>query len=752
MTIVRTLGACLLAASAALAPHFLIAQERGVAALNEARAGLGVHNRVLMIAAHPDDEDTRVIAWLARGHHAETSYLSLTRGDGGQNLIGNELGEALGVIRTEELLAARRIDGAHQYFTRAYDFGFSKTADETLKHWPRDTILGDIVKVVRAVRPQIIISVFSGTPRDGHGHHQVAGMLAREAFDAASDTVRFPVQTYGAPWAPLKFYRSAWFAPETATLSINVGEYNENLGRSYAEIAAESRSQHKSQGFGTISRQGKILTYLRREVTRVNASTDAKQEHSIFDGIDTARVVTAADSDALALVESQVSIEAFAERERVAVGDSVAVHVSVYRHGMRDSAQERTMYVYGRAITQPYWLAKPRVGDLFTAASDSISDDERRRESWLAVPVNVPGRPHPVTVRTPAVFRFADPVKGEVQRPVVTAPGVSVGFARTVEIARANAPFERSFEIALRSSYAEPKSVTVSLAAPIGLVVDSTSRTVTLGAGATRTMTFTVHGKLTAGMHDMRATAKVGAETFEIGFTPIEYDHITPERMYAPAVVHINAIDIALRPKLNVGYVQGVGDNVAPMLQDLGIPVTMIEPSALPVTKLSRFTTIVIGPRAYQSSQTLIDNNAYLLDYVRKGGNLVVQYGQNEMTQPGVMPYAMTLARPAERVTEEDVPVTVLDVQSPLLRTPNAIGTADFANWVQERATYMPTTFDPQYHPVLEMHDPGAPPNRAGLLFAHYGTGTYTYVTLALFRQLPSAVPGGVRIFANLLR
>jgi len=246
------------------------------------------------------------------------------------------------VIRTEELLAARRVDGAHQYFTRAYDFGFSKTADETFRHWPRDSILGDIVKVIRAFRPHVIISVFSGTPRDGHGHHQVAGILAREAYDVAGDTTRFPERTYGRAWAPLKFYRGARFSPEVATLTIQTGEYNENLGRSYYEIAAESRSQHKSQGFGTAQRKGAAPTYLRREATRVNASTDPKAERSIFEGIDTTRTVTDADRDALALAEGQVFVEAIAERERVAVGDSVAVHISVYRHGMIDSAASRS--------------------------------------------------------------------------------------------------------------------------------------------------------------------------------------------------------------------------------------------------------------------------------------------------------------------------------------------------------------------------------------------------------------------------
>src|SRR6202167_3294967 len=188
-------------------PHRTLAQERGALPLGERVAGLGTGTRVLMIAAHPDDEDNRLLAWLARGRHVETAYLSLTRGEGGQNLIGNELDEALGVLRTEELLSARRIDGAHQFFTRAYDFGFSKTAAESFSHWPHDSILNDVVTVVRAFRPHVIVAVFSGTPRDGHGQHQVSGLLAREAYDASGDTVRFSVQRYGAPWTASKFYR-----------------------------------------------------------------------------------------------------------------------------------------------------------------------------------------------------------------------------------------------------------------------------------------------------------------------------------------------------------------------------------------------------------------------------------------------------------------------------------------------------------------------------------------------------------------
>src|SRR6476469_9642431 len=240
----RSLRRTLFALFALVAPRLLAGQERGATALGEAGAGLDVTTRVLLIGAHPDDEDTQLLTWLARGRQVETAYLSLTRGDGGQNLIGNELGPVLGMIRTEELLAARRLDGGRQFFTRAYDFGFSKTAEETYTHWPKDSILRDVVTVVRAFRPQIIVAVFSGTPRDGHGHHQVSGILAREAFDAAMDTVTWPSRTtlgLGA-WSTAKFYRAQRFNPSEATLSFNVGELSPFRGMTYAEIASESRS------------------------------------------------------------------------------------------------------------------------------------------------------------------------------------------------------------------------------------------------------------------------------------------------------------------------------------------------------------------------------------------------------------------------------------------------------------------------------------------------------------------------------
>lgn len=728
--------------------------------------------RVLWIAAHPDDEDTQLITWLSRSGRAETAYLSLNRGDGGQNLIGNELGEQLGIIRTQELLAARRIDGAHQYFTRAYDFGFSKTAAETYSHWPKDSILEDMVIVIRAFRPHIIGTTFSGTPLDGHGHHQVSALLAKEAYEtAAMDTVRFPVSIYGKPWTPLKLYRSARFSPEgTATIRINVGEYNPVFGKSYAEIASESRSQHKSQGFGTIQRKGVVWDILRREATRVNESTPAANEHSIFDGLEKMASPASQPIDPN-LTAPNVAVEAVADRQLVALGDSAKVMVTVYNRSpiqitarptwpgaqagavasiAPDSSFKWSTYFHGTQITQPWWLVTPRNGDLFSPKITGVSEDEIEKQSWLGVSVCGNGQTC-AAQRTPIVYHFADPVRGDIQRPIAVAPPMSVTLDHTVELARANVPFDRFFSVTLRSAVPARKSVAVRLTLPVGLNADSAERTVTIDSAGTRTVTFRVRGKLLAGLHNVVATATVDGVSYRIGYVPIDYEHITPQRQYRESTVSIMSVDVAVPANLRVAYIPGVGDNVAPSLTELGIPVTIVQPTDIPSTDFSSFTTVVVGPRAYQASRELRDNNQYLLTYARNGGTLVVQYGQYEMTQPGMMPYAITIARPHDRVTEENAVVTVLDPGARAFAFPNRITDADYAGWVQERALYMPRTFDPAYHPLLAMNDTGEQPNRGAILLAPYGKGMYVYTTLAFFRQLPAGVSGGARLFVNLL-
>ncbi|HEU5184295.1 MAG TPA: PIG-L family deacetylase [Gemmatimonadaceae bacterium] len=843
----RPLLAALLALSVLLPPA--LAQERGSAALAGLVDGLGVSARVLLVAAHPDDEDTALLAWLVHREHADAAYLSLTRGDGGQNLIGDELGEALGVIRSEELLAARRLDGATQYFTRAYDFGFSKSAEETYMHWPKDSVLRDVVTVIRAYRPHLVVAIFSGTPRDGHGHHQVSGILAREAYDAAADTVRFPraaTAGHGA-WRASKLYLGAYQSRDRATVRFNVGEYDPLLGRSYYEIAMESRSQHKSQAFGRLQRRGSQPHWLMLEKTSSEPVTNGVSERSPFDGVDTtwarlrpaaARIsreaaaaidslpaaTTAArasldfrrpttvvpalvhvhrllsrvrdarvsDPDVEASVRSGLSrvtralieatgvaVEATAERDAVAQGDTVRVDVTLHARGdvpvtvrrvriegpdvrpveilgdaratvMPDSSMSWRGTVRGARLTQPWWLAYGRRGDVFDVPRTEIAQAESQRPTAAVARVALAIDGMELDAEAPVVHRRADPVRGDVQRPLAVVPPVAVTLARRVEYARANAPLERVERVELRSALTTPTDVTVSLAVPAGLATEGAKRA-TLAPGGTEAVEFTVRGVPRAARADLRGVVEARGERFREGYTEIEYDHITPQRMYREAALDLQGVDITLAPNVRVAYIPGAGDNVAPMLRQLGVALTVIQPAAVATTDFSSYSTVVVGTRAYESHPELIQHNARLLDYARRGGTLVVQYGQYEMTRPGMMPYPITINRPHTRVTVEGAPVTFVEPGHPTLRTPNRIGPADFEGWIQERALYMPAQFDSSYTAPLAMNDPGEPPSRGALLVAPYGRGLYVYTTMSFFRQLPAGVPGAARLFVNLL-
>ncbi|HEX8723935.1 MAG TPA: PIG-L family deacetylase [Gemmatimonadaceae bacterium] len=853
-----------LVAALVVAPRLLSAQGRGAAALGDAVEGLGVSVRVLMIGAHPDDEDTQLIAYLARGRHIETAYLSLTRGDGGQNLIGNELGPLLGMIRTEELLAARRIDGGRQYFTRAYDFGFSKTADETFKHWPRDSILRDMISVIRAYRPQVIISVWSGTPRDGHGHHQVAGILSRIAFDEAADTVRFPrsaTNGLGA-WQPLVFYRSARrfrgpSGPMAGAVPFDVGAYDVLEGRTYAAIAAESRSQHRSQGQGNAAPLEAGIDHVRLEVALPPA--DSGDTATLFPGMDTsfarfhalplaAAARAAVDSlDAvraeiaarlslvhpsgmvapiahyLALVQraqagaapcetpalpvpacagamgdyattmneqarrakralllaSGVQLLATAPRDLIAIGDHAPVTITLVNHGRspvtflgRNGAAAPRTVAPGQMTdesyelapagepTQAWWLRYPLEHDMFqlrapddttgTPVPELLEGDDRVESSGVRVALEIAGTRFSDEI-SPIVHRYADPASGEVDKPIAFVPPVSLLLDRQVEYARANAPLERVERVHVRADASSPQTVTVRLSLPAGLATDSASRTVTLATGQETELDFHVHGTLAPGAHTIAASATSGGQIFTTGFVAVDYPHIRTRREYRKAALTVQAVNVDYAPGMRIAYIPGVGDNVEPMLEELGLSVATVTPEQLAQTDLSKYAAVVVGPRAFDASAVLRANNGRLLAYARAGGTLVEQYGQYGMASAGLLPYPITLARPADRVTEEDAAVTILDPSSPILNTPNRITPADFDGWVQERSTYMPHTFDDRYHAILSMHDTGEPPNDAGILVAPLGRGTFEYVTLTFFRQLPAGNPGAARLFVNVL-
>jgi hypothetical protein len=356
-------------------------------------------------------------------------------------------------------------------------------------------------------------------------------------------------------------------------------------------------------------------------------------------------------------------------------------------------------------------------------------------------------------VFTPVTYRYADAIRGEVNLHAAAAPAITLTMDHEVEYAQAAAPIERTVRVHLRSHASADRTVDVTLALPRGLLGDSLTRRVEMAAGTQRTISFTVRGRLAAGRHLLSASAREreGSEPFTRGYQSIAYDHIRPRRIYREAALALEAVDVRLPRGAKIAYINGVGDNTAPMLEQLGFDVTVLDPAAIGSIRLIGYTAVVVGTRAYEANPELIANNGRLLEFARNGGTLVVQYGQYEMLNPGILPYPITLARPADRVTVETSPVAILDSAAAVLSTPNRITARDFDGWVQDRSLYMPRTHDDAWRAVIEMQDPGAQPNDGGILVAPLGRGTYVYTTLAFFRQLPNGVPGAARIFANLL-
>jgi hypothetical protein len=495
-------------------------------------------------------------------------------------------------------------------------------------------------------------------------------------------------------------------------------------------------------------------------------------------------------SEAL-LVAAGVVVEATAERELLAFGDSMPVTITVFNRGRQpvvvsavmlngyttflpgpvviapDSAWRTTRTVVGLLDTRPWWIGG-RKGDLFadkrspadglgrvSAVSSGLLRgvalrEDVRRESEASVRVTV-GAATVASPQEPIVYRFADPVLGEQNRPVGGAPAISLAFDRGLEWMVAGKRIDKMLRLTVASYSTAARSYTLKVIAPKGITVDSASRALSLDPLETRELFIRIRGTLAEGRYEFGVIAEGEMGRYAEGFRTVEYSHIHPIRLYRSSGVWLQAADVVVPAGLQVAYVQGVGDLSAAGLRQLGIPLTVVTPQELPLLDLSRFTTVIVGPRAYQASAELRAYNRRLLEFVKDGGTMLVQYGQQEMARPGLMPYPVSLGRTAQRVTLEDAPVTVRDPKARVLNWPNKIADRDWADWVQERSLYMPSVIDPQYATPLEMHDPGEPENNGAILVTKYGKGTYVYTTLALFRQFPAGVPGGARLFVNLL-
>lgn len=830
--------------------------------------------------AHPDDEDSGLLAALARGENARVSYLSLNRGEGGQNVIGAELFEPLGVIRTEELLQARRLDGGQQFFTRVMDYGFSKTREEAARIWGEKTVLGDMVRAIRTFRPLVVISRFTGTPADGHGHHQLAGYLTPLAFRAAADPAQFPEQIEEGlrPWQAKKLYVSQSFfqnAQNVPTLTVNTGEYEPLLGRSYFEIAMEGRSQHKSQEMGLLELRGKQTSGLR--LLESNAAK-VEAERGVFDGVDTSiggiakiaglnddflngdlkdiqaaatkalanfdalnpsRIIeplaeglretrqarreiaeraargqtnALAEADAL-LAEKEVQfsealqmaagvvVDALSNAETVAAGDAVNVAVRVFApenaavkvsdavlrvpqnwtatvaaaptpaptQSFRPRDENSLNAFFFRVAvaldakpTEPFWLRSPRRNFEFewTAADAEKNMPFQSALVAAAVKMNVGGEE--ITVSRAVQYRYADQIRGELRRDLNVVPALSVAFDSNLLIAPA-ASRVRVQKVSMSITNNAPRETkgTAKLDLPDGWTATPNSANFDLKSKGNKTsISFDVRIPVGAKPDSYKISADVAAngQTYDQTMQEIAYPHIQTHRLYQTAEVAAKVLDLKVAP-VRVGYIMGTGDAVPDAIRRMGLTVTMLEEKDLGSGDLSKFDTIVVGIRAAQIRSDFVSNNQRLLDYVKNGGTLIVQYQQQEYITQNLAPFPAKMDAVINgtqrvsnvRVTDENAPVKILEPAHPVFNFPNKITSADFENWIQERNLYSFSTFDPQYKPLLESHDEGEPDGNGGMVYARIGKGNYVYNSYSFFRQLPTGNTGAYRIFANLL-
>ncbi len=817
---------------------------------------LSVLGRVLYVAAHPDDENTNLITYYANYQNMDVAYLSLTRGDGGQNLVGSDIGDALGIIRTQELLAARRIDGGRQFFTRAQDFGYSKTSSETLNVWDEHTILADMVMVIRQFKPDIMITRFPPLKYNyiTHGHHTASADLAEKAFALAGDKTAFPEQLAMVDvWQPKRLYwnTSTWFYQNTGTqiditdkIIVDVGAYIAALGSSCPEIAAESRSRHQSQGFGTAKKRGVQLEYLeyvmgepaRQDlfddldhtwkrvkdcdriealVEEVNRQFNPNEPAAILPQlIDLHKLlaerddfwlrvklkeveelitavtglfleVTTDDYSASAMSGIKMTLTAINRSDAVidltattltVAGKTVAVStlpdavadanmtkgVSPLQPASLPSTEsaakslafnepmvmEKEFIIpHAAPITQPFWLVdKPASIGMYQVNDPSLAImPESPMDSYATFILRIAGVE--ISYVRPLQFKWTDRVKGELYRPFIITPEVTINPQQTVVIYTGDEPREIVLQV---KAWANQVSGECRLELPAGWSSIPETRAINLGKkGDEQLVSFTLQPGKSAIQFELRPILKTAGGIANLSAREIAYDHIPIQNYWPAASIKIVKLDLRKSGK-RIGYVMGPGDEVAGILGQIGYQVEILNKDKMPGGNLAVYDAILIGIRAYNTEAWLPQQHEKLMEYVKQGGKLIVQYQTTGglLTQD-IGPYPFKIGR--DRVTVETATMDFIVPTHPIFNAPNQLTAADFAGWVQERGLYFASEWDERYLPLFSCHDPDEEPVKGSLLLAQYGKGIFIYTGLSFFRQLPAGVPGAYRLLANMI-
>ena len=783
---------------------------------------LGVLGSVLYFAAHPDDENTRIISYYANEKLYETAYFSLTRGDGGQNLIGDEKGDLLGVIRTQELLQARNIDGGEQYFSRAVDFGYSKTVDETLEKWNEDSILYDAVWVIRQFQPDVIITRFPPTSDAGHGHHTASAVVAIKAMDLAADPTVFPDQLEQfSPWQVNRLFINTgrWWEPNIDSLyivepgkyaKVNIGEYNSIIGKSYSEIAGMSRSQHKSQGFGAALSKGNYFEYL--ELKKGDQFVN-----DIMDGIDTTWSRTGSNTadlqreidkcfqdfeesapwrsvNHLLKIRKQIAtnanehwkerkskevdeliraclglvVEVLSEDEMWIIGTEenlsfTALNRSSYPIELTQITSanfdtsfsenklkendwfefERNVKLVDNRSTHPYWLRNDH--DAFFEISDKgmtgIPESNVAPQFSFTFSLE---KNETISVTVPVNYKYVDRVKGELSHTVFISPSIILhpindmvifkpGEKKLVEFNITSYKENGSFDFysGISGDWSGPQKVQVeveNIGKPVRVSVE-------------------VEAPSNASELLIQPYVTANGVRYDQDRIIIDYDHIEAQMLTPKITTNLISLDVKIDGE-HIAYLEGAGDEVPEMLEEMGYHVTKIQVADLG-QDLKQYDALVFGVRAYNVHPELAIYHDNIMEYVENGGRVVMQYNTSRGMDIPLGPYPFELSR--GRVTDEFANATILESKDPILSFPNAIQERDFDNWVQERGLYIATNWSDKYRAPIAWNDPGEDPLAGSLLVTNYGEGVYVYTSISFFRQLPAGVPGAFKLFSNLI-
>lgn len=782
---------------------------------------LNVLGTVLYVGAHPDDENTAVISYLAKGELLRTAYLSVTRGDGGQNLIGPEQSEQLGVIRTQELLEARKIDGGKQFFTRALDFGYSKSPAETFKIWNKNTILSDVVWLVRKFKPDVIISRFPETGEGGHGHHTASAILASEAFDLANDPGAFPEQLkYVTIWQPKRIFWNAWVKTlenkkiNTAELpTINVGEYNPLLGKSYTEISALSRSMHKSQGFGASATRNNLLNHF------VLLKGDSVKK-DLFEGIDFTWNRVEGGEEIQKLIDKTIS-EFDDENPSASISDLAAIYAKI--KNLEDEYWKEVKLAEVKELIRScagIWIEG--IGtDEYAALGDQIkvqtSIVNRSFENFILKSISVNNETKKIengSLKNGEMFTsdfvIHIPDDSKISNPYWLINEHSTGsFAvddqTMIGLPESTAPFNCNFTVEIYGEEIEfsvplYKRITdpvegelysqVKIAPPA--VINIEKELYFFNGTSSKEIKVTVQsfkdnlsGKVffninngwkiepaaidfynmnknqkkdffikitpnqSAFQSEITAKISIGGREYTKQIIRKQYKHIMPQTIFQDSKALLQSYDLTKTKLKKIGYISGSGDLIPNFLSDLGFDVVTFDDKQFNQNQLDQYDVIITGIRAYNTRDELAAFQKELFKYVENGGTLISQY--NTTAQLILSPGIFPLKISHDRVTNENSVVKIINKDHKIFNYPYKITEDDFKGWIQERGLYFPAEWDEKYETLLSMNDDGENEKLSSILYAKYGKGTFVYTGLSFFREIPAGVEGAIKLFINIL-